>query len=149
MYCLSSSLIVFQSKSFLGHVFDRHDPAAPSHKEGKPFAVKRIVRKPLQLLLLHLQAPGTIDTAHLDLQVDSIISTRQVAHAAPFAVVPSSLDIATGPANCFFPRRSRQRIRAFGSPKMPYTVDLGRKPGKRYVSHKRRCLRIPKSCQIS
>jgi hypothetical protein len=40
-------------------------------------------------------------------------------------------------------------MRAFGSPKIPRTVDLGRKPGKQYVSHKRRCFRIPKSCQIS
>jgi hypothetical protein len=46
-----------------------------SIKEGKPLAVKRIVRKPLQLLLLHLHAPRAIDSVHFDLQVDAIIST--------------------------------------------------------------------------
>jgi hypothetical protein len=95
----------------LGNVFDRHDPAAPSHKESKPLAVKRIVRQPRQLLLLHFHAPRAIDTTHLDLQVNAIIPTRQISHPASFAVVPPSLGIATGTANRFFPRRLRKTTR--------------------------------------
>ena len=130
---------------FLSNVFDRHGPTAPPHKESKSLAVERIVRKPLQLLLLHLHAPPAIDSAHLDLQVDSIIPTRQIPHPTPFAIVPPSLDIAAGTANCFFPRRRKPSMRAFGSPKIPRTVELGLKPGNRYVSHKRRYFRIPES----
>ena len=38
--------------------------------------------------------------------------------------------------------------RAFGSPKMPRTVGLGRNPAKRYVSHKRWFFDIPNPYQI-
>src|SRR5262247_1066354 len=76
MYCLSNSLTCLPVQvCFLSNVFDCHDPAAPPHKEAKPFAVKRIVRKPLQFLLLHLAASGAFDTTHLDLQVNSIVAT--------------------------------------------------------------------------
>ncbi len=134
---------------FLGHVLDGRDSATPSHEEGKAFAVERIVREPIQLLPLHLAASLAVDAPALDLQVDPMVSTGQVAHSAQLAVVPSSLEVATGSADRFFPRRCRQITRAFGSPKMPCTVEFGRKLGKRYVSHRRRCFRMRKSCQIS
>jgi hypothetical protein len=34
-------------------------------------------------------------------------------------------------AQSFFPLRTRRRMRALGSPKIPVTVDAGRKPGNR------------------
>jgi len=133
---------------FFGNVLDSRDSATPSHEEGEAFAVERIVREPIQLLLLHLAASLAVDTPDLDLQVDPMVSTRQVADSAQLAIVPSSLEVATGSADSFFPRRCRQMTRALGSPKMPCTAELGRKPGKRYVSHRRRYFRMQRSCQI-
>ena len=116
---------------FLSHVFDRHRPATPPHKEPKPLAVKRIVREPIELLLLHFLAPRAIDPTYFDVQIDSIISTPQVADPTALAIVPSPLDMTAGTANRFFPRRCSCNTRAFGSPKIPCTVEPGRKPGKR------------------
>ena len=39
-------------------------------------------------------------------------------------------------------------MRALGSPKMPWTVTRGRKPGKQYVSANRRGGCIEKSCHV-
>lgn len=43
---------------FLSNVSNRHGPTATPHKEGKPLAVERIVRMPLQLLLLQFMQRG-------------------------------------------------------------------------------------------
>ena len=126
----------------LGHVLDRHGPATTSHEEGETLGVERIVRQPVQLLLLHLAAAPAVDAPNLQLQVDPHVPARQIAHSAHLAVVPGAVDAPTGAARRFFPRRCRRMTRAFGSPKMPRTVGAGRKPGKRYASHKRRCFRI-------
>jgi len=106
-------------------------------------------REPIQLLLFHLAASLAVDTSNLQLQVDPSVPTRQVASSAQPAVVPGSMRVATDSADSFFPRRWRRTTLAFESPNMPCTAELGRKLGKRYVSHRRRYLRILKSCQIS
>ena len=116
---------------FLSHVFDRHGPATPPHKERKPLAVKRIIRQPVESLLLHFPAPRAIDPTYFDVQIDSVISTSQVAHPTALAIVPYPLDMTAGAANRFFPRRCSCNTRAFGSPNTPCTVEPGRKPGKR------------------
>lgn len=113
---------------FLSDIFDRHTPAAPSHKEGEALGVERVGRQPLQVLLLHRAAPRTVDTANLQLQVDPCVPAGQVADSAYLAVVPPVLTVSAGG---FFPRRWRRTTRAFGSPKMPRILGLGRKSGKR------------------
>src|SRR3990172_6303955 len=134
---------------FLGNVLDGRDTATPSHEEGEAFRIERILREPIQLLLFHLAASLAVDTSNLQFQVDPSVPTRQVAYSAQLAVVPGSTRMATDSADSFFPRRWRRTTLAFGSPNMPCTVELGRKRGKRYVSHRRRYLRILKSCQFS
>ena len=132
----------------MGDVLDGRDSAAPSHEEGEALGVERMVRQPVQALLLHLPAALALDAPDLQLQVDPRVPTRQVADAAPPAIVARTMAAPTRATACFFPRRRRRMTRALGSPNIPWTVRLGRKPGKRYVSHRRRCVRIPESCQI-
>ena len=115
----------------LGHVRDRHGPAASPHEEDETLSVERIIRQPLQGFLLHRAARLAIDAANLQRQVDPRVPAGQVADSAYLPVVPASLAVATGAAGRFFPRRWRRTMRAFGSPKRPCTVGVGRKPGKR------------------
>ncbi len=133
---------------FLGHIFDRRGPTPSSHKVGEALGVKRTVRQPVQALRLHGSTAPAIDAPDFQFQVDPVVSTRQVSHSAQSAIVPTALDVATGTTSRFFPRRCRRITRAFGSPKMPRTVELGRKPAKRYASHKRLYLCIRNSYQI-
>ena len=132
----------------MGNVLDGRDTATPSHEEGEAFRIERIVREPIELFLFYLAASLAVDTSNLQFQVDPSVPIRQVAYSAQLVVVPSSTRTATHPADSFFPRRWRRTTLAFGSPNMPCTAELGRKLGKRYVSHRRRYLRILKSCQI-
>src|SRR6266852_2068931 len=56
-----------------------------------------------------------------------------------------------GPAGRSFDRRARVSTRVCGSPKIPTTVELGRNPAKRYVSHSgrgRRGVGMRVSCPI-
>jgi hypothetical protein len=46
-------------------------------------------------------------------------------------VVEGSVNRAAGATQSFFPLRSRRRMRALGSPKIPRTIETGRKPGNR------------------
>src|SRR5207245_9298963 len=88
---------------------------------------------------------------HLELEVDPQVAAREIAHPALFAVVPSAPHATAGPAGRFFDRRVSVMIRAWGSPKIPMTVRLGRNPGEQYVSHSRRGCRgvgMRRSCAI-
>ena len=134
---------------FLGHILDRHGPAALPHEEGETLAKEQIIRKPVQGFLLHHAGLFTIDAINLHLQVDAHLSAWKIANSAYLPVVPGALDMPADATGRFFPRRHRWMTRAFGSLKIPYTVGVGRKPGKRSVSHRRRCVCIRPSCQIS
>jgi hypothetical protein len=46
-------------------------------------------------------------------------------------VVEGAMNHPTSAADRFFPLRSRRRMRALGSPKIPRTMDVGRKPWNR------------------
>ena len=122
----------------LGHIPDRRGPTAPAHVEGEAFGVERIVGQEAEPFLLHLATAPAGHAPDLDLEVDAQIAAGEVADAAPLAVVPPALDAPARSAGRFFDRRVRVSTRACGSPKIPTTVELGRNPGKRYVSHSRR-----------
>src|SRR5262249_57088897 len=64
------------------------------------------------------------------------------------AVVERPRQRAAEAAASFFLCRTSRTMRALGSPKIPCTVGLGRKPGKRYVSISRRGGRIGKACHV-
>src|SRR2546426_12536773 len=81
----------------------------------------------------------------------SHVAAGEISDAALPAVVPAALPPAAGPAGRFFDRRVSVMMRAWGSPKIPVTVGLGRNPGKRYASHSRRGRRgvgMRRSCPI-
>src|SRR6266849_4580232 len=135
----------------LGHVPDRRGPTAPPHVEGEALGVKGIVGEKREALLLHLATALTGHAPHLDVEVAAQVAAGQVADAALLAVVPPALPPAAGPAGRFFDRRVSVMMRAWGSPKIPVTVGLGRNPGKRYASHSRRGRRgvgMRRSCPI-
>ena len=98
----------------LGDVFDRHGPATSSDEEGETLGVERMVRQPVQPLLLHLAAALALDAPNLQLQVDPYVAARQIAHSAHPLIVPTSVDTPTGTASRFFPRLCRRITRAFG-----------------------------------
>src|SRR5712691_4632227 len=152
MYCCSSAFTVGPVESqLLGHIPDRGRPTAPSHVEGEALGVKGIVREKREALLLHRATAPTGHAPHLDVEVDAQVPACEIAHSALFAVVPAALHPAVGPAGRFFDRRVSVMIRAWGSPKIPVTVGLGRNPGKRYASHSRRGRRgvgMRRSCPI-
>src|SRR5712691_1668592 len=122
----------------LGHIPDRGRPTAPSHVEGEALRVEGIVGQKREPLLLHLATAPTGHAPHLDVEVDPPVAAGEIPDAALLAVVPSALHSAAGPRGRFFDRRVRVRMRAWGSPKIPMTVGLGRNSGKRYASHSRR-----------
>src|ERR1022692_3846966 len=134
----------------LGHVLDRAAAAAFADVAGKALAVQRVLKEILQPLALHGAAPPTLNAPHLQIQVNAVVPTGQIPCASPPAVVPAPMHRATGPTDCFFPRRTGVISRACGSPNRPCTVSKGRRPGKRYASARRRALRvlgIAQSCQ--
>ena len=137
---------------FLGHVLDGRAAAASADVPSEALGVERVVGQEVELLPLHGTALPAGDAPHLNVEIHAGVTTRQVAHPAPRAVIPARACLAAGATDCFFTRRFRVMTRAFGSPKTPCTVDAGRKPGNAYASSSRRLrLRISmgKSCQNS
>src|SRR5437773_7536575 len=126
-------------------ILDSGGPAPASHKERKACGVKRLGGHPGHLLSLHCAAVPTPPAPQLDFQVPADISTGEAANRAYLVVVEGRVAPPASATGSFFPRRRRRITRALGSPKMPCTVALGRKPGKRYRSASRRRVRIYKS----
>ncbi len=133
---------------FPRHIAQRGRATPSPHKEGKAVGIEGIVGQPGNLLLLHGSAPEAPDATYLDLQVHARIATRQVADLSHFVIVEGPGRRATHPTACFFPRRTRHKMRALGSPKTPRTVALGRNPAKRYVSISRRSVGIAQACHV-
>jgi len=127
---------------FLGHVLDGRAPAAAADVIGEALGIKRVVGQEGQLLLFHGTATPAVHPPNLQIQIDTGIAAGLVPNTSDLAVVPPDLDLATATASRFFSRRTRVITRAPGSPKMPLTVGLGRKPGNRYSSDSRRCRRF-------
>jgi len=116
-------------------------PAPMTDVKGKPFGAERIIVQPIQLLLLHLPALSTSDSANLHFQINAQVSTGQVPNPASFPVVADTMDAATAVTNSFFPLRMRPMSQARGSPRMQDKVRSAEKPGKRYGSQSRLCFR--------
>jgi hypothetical protein len=100
-------------------------------------------------IMFHQATPGAADPTDLHIQGDSPAPTRQIPNALHLPVVEGPVYLAARAADCFPPRRCSRTTRACGSPKMPWTVCRGRKPGKRYASQSRRWFGIRKSCHVS
>ncbi len=135
----------------LGHRLDGRTCTAPPYVPGKPLGIQRIVGNPIQLFTFHLAALSTGHASDLELQIHPCVAAGQIPYPARAAVVPTAMCRGAHSAPCFFERRSRVTMRAFGSPKIPRTVALGRKPGNVYesVSRRRRLrdLAMGLSCQ--
>ena len=127
---------------FLGHVLDGRCPTTSADVKGEAFGVKRIVRQKRRPLSLHGPTSPAVNPPDLDLQVDPHVAAGFVADEPDFAVVPTVVDATTAPADRFFWCRVRVMTRAHRSPKRPLTVEIGRKPGNRYSSQRRRCRRL-------
>jgi len=133
---------------FPGNISNGRSPATATDEESESLGVERIVGQPRQFFLFHLAATRAPHAPHLDLQVKARVPAGKVAHEAQFVVVEGTVGCAAHSATRFFPRRESRTTRALGSPKMPRTVERGRKPGKRYVSWSLRSGRIHKSCHV-
>lgn len=137
---------------FLGDRLDRGAGAASADVMGEPLRVQRIVGQEDQALALHGSATPAVHSPHFDLEIDARVGAGQIAHTARAAVVPAHMHFATNTAECFFERRTSVMTRTMGSPKIPRTLDSGRKLGNRYASRRRFDLDdvgIGISCQIS
>src|SRR5450759_78610 len=130
------------------HIRDRRCPTAPSDEESKAFCIKRAVRQPRKLLLLHRATAGAPYPPQFELQVDAGIAAGEITNAVKLAVVDAIHQRVADPAVGFFFRRSKRRTRAFESPNTPRVVAYGRKPEKRNKSVSRREVAMRKSCQI-
>ena len=133
-----------------GNVGDRAAAAALPNVAGEALAVQRVLQEILQSFPLHGAAAAALNPPHLQIQVNAVLPAGQVSCPSAASVVPAPVRGSAGPADRFFPRRTRVTTRACGSPKIPCTVCRGRKPGNRYASASRRALRvlaIRKSCQ--
>jgi len=134
----------------LGYVLDGAGAAALPDIAGKALAVQRVLKEILQPLALHGATAPALNPAHLQIHVNAVVPTGQIPCPAAPAVVPANVHCAAGPADRFFPRRTRVMSRACGSPNIPCTVSRVRNPGNRYASASRRVLRalgIAQSCQ--
>jgi hypothetical protein len=93
--------------------------------------VERIVGEEGEPFLLHRATTPTGHAPDFDLEVDPHVAAGEIADPALLAVVPAALRPAAGPTGRVFDRRLSVMRRAWGSPKIPVTVGLGRNPGKR------------------
>jgi len=119
---------------FFGNIRYRGVPTPAAHIKPKAFGIKRRLRQPFESFLLHRPAPAAKHPANFQIQEDTRIPAGQVPDFSGLSTVESGMGQSTGSAYCFFPLRTRWMTRAFGSPKIPVTVDSGRNPGNRYVS---------------
>ena len=119
---------------FLGDVLDRGRPTPPPHIESKSFGVKRIVGQPIQALPFHPLTHPTVNTPHIKLQVNTGVTTGQIPHSPDLLVIVTLRPATTVAALTFFRRRASLTTRALGSPKIPWTVEVGTKPSNRYAS---------------
>ena len=122
----------------LGNIPDRSAAAAATDVKSKSLGVERVVRQELQALALHLAALAASDAPHLEFQEYAQSAGRKIASPAKLAIVPPGMFSSTRPAGRFFERRTSVTMRACGSPNTPRTFSIGRKPGNRYASSKRR-----------
>src|SRR5258708_342549 len=106
--------------------------------KSKPLGVEGVVRQDPQTLALPLAALAAPDAPYLELQEYAQAASRKISSAANLAIVPPGMFSSACPAGRFFERRTRVTMRACGSPNTPRTSSMGRKPGNRYASSKRR-----------
>src|SRR5262249_37980697 len=118
-------------EQFLGYLLDRGFAAAPAHEEGEPLGVQGVVGEPVELFAFHATAPGARDPANLEVEIDPLVATGQVADAAGPLVVVRAESLSADATERFFRRRRRVMTTAKGSPKIPRTLGWGIKPGKR------------------
>jgi hypothetical protein len=114
----------------LGDLLDGCHPTASAHVVGKALGVQGIVGEKLQALPLHRTTASATHPPDLEIEVDPGVAAGEIPYPSPLAVVPTRVDRSAGITECFFERRVRVTMRAFGSPKIPHTVVSGRKPGK-------------------
>jgi hypothetical protein len=130
MYCLSSSLIVSQSRrsslatSLIVETRQRRPTKIANLLVQRGLSARNSSRSRLTLA-----ARSAKDAPDLDLKIDARVAARQVAHPPHRAIVPAAMQGSAVGAARFFERRFSLTMRAFGSPKMPRTVPSGRKLG--------------------
>src|SRR5580658_7456445 len=115
----------------VGDGLDGRLPTSSSDKEREPPGIERVIRQPIQSLLFHLSAPPAVDAPDFHIQIDPAVAAGEVAHPSDLAVVPSWMLPTACRATRFFERRESVITREVASPKIPMTVEDGRKPGKR------------------
>ena len=111
------------------------------HGTAKGMSVAWVVGQEGERLPLHRATARAGHAPDLEVEVDPQVAAGEIPNAAAPAVVPPALHPAAGPTGGFFDRRVRVMIRAWGSPKIPVTVGLGRNPGK--------AIRIPQAARSS
>src|SRR6516165_8363772 len=87
---------------FNRNLLDRRSPTTLADIISKPLRIERIVRQKMELLPLHLAATAAVEPPHLHFEINPRVATRQITHAAQFAVVPAHLDTTATAANYFF-----------------------------------------------
>jgi hypothetical protein len=118
----------------LRYIRNSRIPTATAYIKGKSLGIERVVRKPLESLLLHFLAPSAKNPSDLHLQVNPHVPAGEVPNPSDLPVVEGMMNKAAHSARRFFPLRTSRMTRALGSPKIPETVCWGRKPENRYVS---------------
>ena len=129
---------------------DRRGPTAPPHVEGEALRVEGIVGQEVDCSCFTVPQRRQA-TRRTSTRGRCAGRRRRDRGRGALAIVPPALRPAAGPARRFFDRRVSVMMRAWGSPKIPVTVGLGRNPGKRYASHSRRERRgvgMRRSCPI-
>ena len=112
---------------FPGNVFNRLSVASPANIESKALGVERIIRKKLQLLLLHLVATKTENPANLKFEVHTPIAAGKITHSPILAIIDGSVYFTAGATGGFFPCRVSFITMALESPKTPDTLCGGLK----------------------
>ena len=128
----------------LSHFRDRGAAALLADIQREPTRVVRILREPVETLLLHTTARAARHAPQGELQSHLHIAARQIADLSHPLIVPRAADRATDPADRCFWRRCRVTTTACGSASAPRTVRLGVKPTNRYASRNSRGLRCSK-----
>jgi len=116
---------------FASDILDGRGSAPPPNQPRKAFGIKWIIRQPSQSFTFYFAATPAVHPAHEHLQINAMLTTRQVSHQAKLLIVKAAVPTPTDSTGRFFWRRRNVSTRTSGSPKTPRTVAAGTNPANR------------------
>src|SRR5436190_1427269 len=89
-------------EQFLGHLLDGGRAAASAHEEGEALGVQGVVGKPVEPFAFHAPTPRARNPARLEVEIDALVATGEVADATWPLVVDGAEGLSADATEGFF-----------------------------------------------